>query len=177
MVWDVSRIPYSLAYMHWVDGGGAYTPWLNSFTYAIEKYRPQSKGFDATGVQKGLDELYFEQKGYVVERVNIQGQKWMMLNALKLFMQEKAIEIPFIRGLSLQLKRYHIPDEKLAQDLVMAMSMAAQTMRRYLPMRSTEEEEVEQDLSRRQTRMHRSSKRVVRPTSKYQKTRYREDAA
>jgi hypothetical protein len=138
-VWDVTEVPFKLVYFDWVFGNSRYENFFASFEYAYAKYRPEVAGFDSTGTQKGWDELIFEKDGLLVEQINFQGQKMLMLNSLKLMMQGRTVKYPFIKGFRQQLSRYVLPDTKLAQDIVACTIMAAHLMRRFLPWNTQEE--------------------------------------
>jgi len=132
MVWDVTEMPYTLVYFDWASGNGSYFPWLASFKYALEKYRPILRGIDATGTQKAIDELVFEREGISIDSVNFASDKTGMLNALKLLFQNHELRYPYIKGLRHQLRTYKLPDKDLTQDIVSAMMVFA-WLTRYLP--------------------------------------------
>jgi hypothetical protein len=134
MCFDVTQVPFELVYFHWVAGAGQYTPFLQSFEYAISKYTQNvAAGFDSTGAQKGMDELVFERDGLVVEKINFQGLKFSMMNALKIMLQQKLVKFPLIRGIRTQLGRYRLPDKDIPQDIVACFMIAAHMLRRFLP--------------------------------------------
>jgi hypothetical protein len=132
MVWDVTEKPFTLVYFHWVSGNGSYTPWLNSFKYALDKYKPLIRGIDATGTQKAIDELVFEREGIPIDSVNFARDKLGMLNALKLLFQNHELQFPYIKSLRHQCRTYKIPDKDLVQDIVSTMMVFAY-LTRYLP--------------------------------------------
>ena len=70
-----------LVYFHWVPGNGSYHPFMQSYKYAVQKYRPVMRGIDATGPQKALDELGFQDFGLVLDNLNFGALKDAMLNA------------------------------------------------------------------------------------------------
>lgn len=118
---DVSEVPYRLVYFHWIGGGGSYTPFLESFKYAMEKYRPIFKAMDTTGTQKAIDELAFRHLGLRVDSINFVREKDAMLNKLKMLLNERMLRFPFIKGMIHQLRTYRRRDEKIPQDIVSAM--------------------------------------------------------
>lgn len=130
LVWDVTEVPYELVYFHWVSGGGDYRPFFNDFEWAYRYYNPVYTAFDATGTQRAMDQLYFENKGLVVEGLSVTTEKSAMINTLKILLQRKLLRFPHLHGMRLQLLGYkQEEDKKLPQDIVMAMAMAAWRMR------------------------------------------------
>lgn len=130
VVFDVTKLPYELVYFHWVSGNGDYRPFFNSFEWAYRYYRPIYTAFDATGTQRAMDQLYFEDRGLIVEGLAVTTEKPAMINSLKILLQKKMLRFPLIQGLRLQLLNYRQDqDKKLAQDIVMALSMAAWRIR------------------------------------------------
>lgn len=126
MVFDVSRSPSKMVYFHWVDGKGSYNPFLLSYKYAIDKYRPILKGLDITGTQKAIDELAFENVGISVDGINFSRDKQALLNSLSMAISNHSLRWPVIKGLTRQLSSYSLENEKkLAQDIVMALAVIA----------------------------------------------------
>ena len=126
-----------LVYFHWVSGRGSYNPFLASYRYVIDKYNPVLKGLDATGPQKALDELAFQNNGIEVDGLNFGRDKTAMLNALSLDITRHRIKFPPIKGLIRQLSNYKLEDDKrLAQDIVMTIcqvSFLAQNLPKEAP--------------------------------------------
>ncbi len=129
MVYATSRKPYRLAYFHWVSGSGSYMPFLNSFNYAIDKYRPSLRGIDATGTQKAIDELAFQRMGIETTGLNFGRDKEAMVNALSLALTNHEFSDPFIMGHHLQMARYIRDDKKIPNDIVMTKAMIAYLLR------------------------------------------------
>jgi len=126
MVFDVTKVPSQMVYFHWVSGKGSYTPFLNSFKYAMEKYVPEAKGMDVTGTQKALDELGFEAFGLTIDPLYFGGLKDTLINSLSLALAGHTLRYPRIEGLNKQLMAYHREDDKNEeQDLVMTLAMIA----------------------------------------------------
>lgn len=120
---DVTHTPMKLVYFHWVEGKGAYTPFLSSFKYALDKYRPSFKGIDITGTQKAIDELAFENVGINVDGLNFQRDKEAMINCLIDDVTEHRWAWPVIPGLVRQMSSYkREEDRKIPQDIVMTMA-------------------------------------------------------
>ena len=133
MVCDVTTKPYELVFLHWVDGRGSILPFLRSYKYAMDVYQPVFCGLDATGPQKGMEELAFEDQGIHVDRINFQKDKDQMVNSLKYALTKSLFRFPFIKGLHEQLRRYRREeDKKMAQDTV-ATFMQIAHLTRFLP--------------------------------------------
>ena len=64
----------------------SYWPLIYKMEEWYRAYRTSYAGFDATGVQKGFDELVFAQRGSLMEAMNLQGRKMSMVIALELVM-------------------------------------------------------------------------------------------
>ena len=121
---DISVKPMKLVYFHWVEGRGAYTPFLNSFKYALDKYHPAMRGIDITGTQKAIDELAFENFGISVDGISFQRDKEAMINCLIDDVSEHRWTWPVITGLVRQMMSYvRSEDRKIPQDIVMVMAM------------------------------------------------------
>lgn len=125
--------PYELVYFDWVFGRGSFNPFLASFKYALDLYKPVLRGIDATGPQKALEELAFENMGIAVSGLNFSRDKEGMINALSILLTNHSIRFPSIKGLNHQLRHYQrTDDKKLDQDIVMTMAEAAFLIR-WLP--------------------------------------------
>lgn len=130
---DASQKPAKLVYFHWVEGKGSYTPFLTSFKYALNKYRPVLKGIDTTGTQKAIDELAFENLGIQVDGINFQRDKEAMLNSLSMAVTGHELAWPVVKGLVRQMSSYSREnDKKIPQDIVMTLAEIAFLIR-YLP--------------------------------------------
>jgi len=133
MVFRTDVKPYDLVYFDWVFGKGSYNPFLASFKYAIDLYQPVMRGLDATGTQKAIEELAFENVGIVVDGLNFTRDKEAMVNALSIAITNHHFRWPLIKGLNSQLRHYRREeDKKLAQDLVMTLAEVA-FLTRHLP--------------------------------------------
>jgi hypothetical protein len=138
-VLDVSKQPNQIVYFHWVDGRGAYNPFLLSYKYAINKYHPVLKGVDVTGTQKAIDELAFENHGIAVDGINFGRDKNAMINSLITAVADHSICWPVIRGLQRQMGSYtRETDSKVPQDIVMALAEVA-FLSRYIPEQAQEQ--------------------------------------
>jgi len=132
LAFDVTDKPYELVYFAWVSGNGSYIPWLKSFRYALDKYKPVLRGMDATGTQKAIDELVLEREGIEVDAVNFARDKLGMLNTLKMLLQNHELKFPFIKGIRTQLRSYQVKDDKISQDIVAALMVFAYVSR-FIP--------------------------------------------
>lgn len=135
-VWDITEFPKGPAVMrafHWVYCRGSYWPFINEYERMVRYYKAQARnGFDATGTQKGFDELVFATQGLHAEGINLSGNgKYLALNALKFLMGKRLIRFPYITRLVNQLTNYDLPDTRIPQDLVMMLAMTAMYLRRY----------------------------------------------
>jgi hypothetical protein len=133
IVADVSERPWKIVYFHWIAGKGSYKPFLNSFKEAMSKYNPTLKGIDATGPQKALDELGFEQFGLVVDPLSFGQLKDAMLNSLLMTVTEHSMRSPLIQGLMAQMSTYKremdTPTNAIPQDIVMTLAMLSYLIR------------------------------------------------
>lgn len=128
-----------VVFFEWLSGKGSYMPFLTSYKYAIRKYDPVLRGLDATGTQRALDELAFENMGIKTDRLNFTTDKTAMLNALSFDVTNHRLRFPPIKGLRQQLGRYTIEsDSKIAQDIVMTMAEIS-FLARYVPDARTEQ--------------------------------------
>ncbi|MEM4217469.1 MAG: terminase family protein [Candidatus Methanomethylicaceae archaeon] len=119
MVFDVTTRPYTMVYFDWISGNGSYLPFIQSYKYAMEKYRPIYAGIDATSTQRAIDELAFEQFGIRTDAINFSRDKDAMVNSLKFALTNRDLRFPFIKGLREQLRNYRRgEDKKLPQDIV-----------------------------------------------------------
>lgn len=135
-VWDVTNFPSNkmrLVAFNWIFGNNSYWPWVLAYQSYVERYHAQGRNaFDATGVQKGFDELVFADMGLSAEGMDMSGpsKKMLSINSLKFFLAKGLIEWPYVAHLNNQLTNYRLPDNKLRQDLVMMCAMAASWARR-----------------------------------------------
>jgi hypothetical protein len=100
---------------------------MQSYKYAVQKYRPVLRGIDATGPQKALDELGFQDFGLILDNMNFGALKDAMLNALLVDVTSQTWTFPRIQGLIQQMSTYRREDDKpgklIPQDLLMTMAM------------------------------------------------------
>lgn len=125
----------NIVYFDWVFGMGSYLPFLKSYKYALEKYNPYIRLIDATGPQRAMHELAFEEMNITVDVFDFSTTKDAALNALSLEISNHRMFWPPIKGLLRQISSYNRENEKrndFAQDIVMAMAMLAYG-RRFKP--------------------------------------------
>ncbi len=135
--WDITGFPKEAATLrafHWIHGKGEYWPFISEFERMVQVYHAQGRcAFDSTGMQKAFNELVFEQLNLMAEPMDMTGPsgKYPSLNAAKVLMGRALIRFPYIPGINLQLSHYVLPDNKIPQDIVMMIAMAAQYIRQY----------------------------------------------
>jgi hypothetical protein len=124
MVADVTERPYRIVYFEWLSGKGSYNPFLGSYKYALDKYMPVLRGIDATGTQKGIDELAFGNHGIHTDRLNFNNDKGAMLNTLVMDVTNHRWAWPTIAGLTKQMMSYSTETDKMGhpQDIVMTLA-------------------------------------------------------
>ena len=88
------QVPAEVAAFHWVDEQGSCWPFINQREEWYRAYRPIYSAFDASGTQKGFDELVFAQKGMLVEGVQVNTNKMRMVVALKLILGKQKLLMP-----------------------------------------------------------------------------------
>jgi hypothetical protein len=87
--------------------------------------------FDASGTQKGFDELVFAQRGMLIEGVQVNTNKMRMVVALKLILGKQLLLMPKgIQGIWMQLGGWRMPDTKLRQDIASCLFIAADVLNR-----------------------------------------------
>jgi hypothetical protein len=120
-----------LVAFHWIDGHGSYWPFINQMDEWYKSYHPIYSAFDATGVQKGFDELVFAQRGLLMEGINVQHRKMQMVVALKLILGKQGLLMPkSVQGIWMQLGGWRLPDTKLRQDIASCLFMVADVLNR-----------------------------------------------
>jgi len=157
------HVPAELAAFHWVDGRGSYWPFINKMDEWYKLYKPIWAAFDATGVQKGFDELVFAQRGLLMDGINVQGQKMQMVTALKLILGKQLLLLPKeIQGIWLQLAGWRMPDTKLRQDIASCLFMAAHVLNRLFVIDEEEAGEEDDDEYVEIARPARAGQRIAR---------------
>ena len=160
-VMDVSSKPNKVVYFDWIDGRGSYTPFLQSYKYAMSKYRPVLKGVDTTGTQKAIDELAFENMGLEIDGINFQRDKQAMLNSLSLSVTDHSMAWPVIKGLQRQMTSYSREnDDKIPQDIVMVLAQLA-FLARFTNPEENDQQTVSNNYENRYGRTHDRRSRTI----------------
>jgi hypothetical protein len=103
------------------------------FERLVDQYHAHGQcAFDSTGTQKAFDELAFTLANLLVEGMNVQGEKLLMLNHTKMLMGRIMMKFPRLQGITHQLTHYKLPDTKIRQDIVSTIMMTAGWVRRLL---------------------------------------------
>jgi hypothetical protein len=138
MVADIQKKPGKIVYFDWIDGRGSYSPFLQSYKYAMQKYPCFLKGMDTTGTQKAIDELAFENMGLQIDGINFQRDKAPALNSLSLAVTNHDLVWPAVKGIVKQMSSYSQEhEEKIPQDIVMTLAQIA-FLARFQPHQETE---------------------------------------
>ncbi len=152
MVWRVTGfpdIPAELAAFWWGPQNkhevGSYWPFVNKLEEWHRLYHPIYSAFDATGTQKGFDELVFTQRGIITEGVSLAGDnKRQMVLALKLIMSKGLIQGPkMLKSMWHQLAAWRHPDTKLRQDVACTMFIAGHLLNRLFTIQDEDAREQE----------------------------------
>lgn len=129
MVWDITGYPIDpivLRAFWWGDGGGKYEPWIERMKGWMDYYHAINGGFDSTGGQKVHSELSFAQYTSIWGVDMSNAKKRSFIVTTKLLMQKQRLRIPQnIKGLTSQLLKYKLPDEKIPQDIVSCILVLA----------------------------------------------------
>ena len=163
------QVPAEVAAFHWVDGQGSYWPFINQMEEWYRAYRPIYTAFDASGTQKGFDELVFAQKGMLVEGVQVNTNKMRVVVALKLILGKQKLLMPKeIQGIWMQLAGWRMPDTKLRQDIASCLFIAADVLNRLFII--DEEHEAEEDGSEFEDVAHVRRRPHRRKATRHQRT-------
>lgn len=130
MVFDVTNfpvIPAQLRAFKWVYGNNSPEPWISTYLDYCIKYKCiNMNAFDSTGPQAGYGQMVHGLRDLNPWEVNTGGgKKFIYLNAAKTLTAKGLIQFPNIPLLFSQMAKYKLPDEKLRQDLVMTLMIAA----------------------------------------------------
>jgi hypothetical protein len=137
---EIYRIKFTLT--KWVYGYGTYDNFLTAYKYAYHKYRPTDALIDSTGTQKLWNEQVLLDRGIIAAGMNFSGDKKGMLVAAMRLVERQLIRWPYIQGIRGQLLTYKLAeDNKLPQDLVAVLMMAAYHLRMYQWEEYAEEQE------------------------------------
>lgn len=129
---DFPRQKATLVYFKWTYGYGTYDNFLNAYEYAYHKYHPVDALIDSTGTQKLWNEQVLLDRGIQAVGLNFSGDKKGMLVAAMRLVERQMIRWPYIQGIRSQLLIYVLADDnKLPQDIVATLMMAAYFLRMY----------------------------------------------
>jgi hypothetical protein len=166
MVFRCTGFPSTPGYLHamwWGDGKGSYWPFVYKMEEYYRRYSPMWTAFDATGVQKGFDELVFAQRGLLVEGLNMQGLKMQMVITLKLLFGRGLLMLPEdIAGIWHQLAIWKMPDRKLRQDIASTLFMGAHMLQRLFLLSSEDLQEIQASDADSPERDRNSTTRMLR---------------
>jgi len=148
-VTDIPREPAVLAAMWWGDGGGRITPFVDMLQYFNIQYNAVFSGIDSTSTQRNTAEM-INLQSFTMEIMgkdeseiksisNVTGmdfsgaKKAGYLVALRMFIENRMLVWPdIIEAFRQQLTNYsYAKDNKIPQDLVAALAMAAWAIRIY----------------------------------------------
>lgn len=130
-VWDITNFPHAPAVLvafSWVFAHGDIEAWMAQYMEWAIEYRCAggSAGYDATGQQSTYEKMPFGLQEIDAVGYNFGGNaKYGWLGLLKLFMRRGLLRTPYLTGMFGQLVRYKLPDEKIAQDIVMMLVVLA----------------------------------------------------
>lgn len=130
MVFEIGNFPQVPAHLHafeWVYGNGAPEPWLNAYVDLCLQYNCVNRNvFDSTGLQAGYERWVHGLQDLGPWALNLGGaKKFIALNSAKTLMHRGLFQFPNIPMLFNQMAKYKLPDDKLRQDLVMTVVLAA----------------------------------------------------
>ena len=124
---DFPQVPAHLHAFEWVYGNGSPDPWINAYTTLCMEYNCVGRNvFDSTGLQAGYERWVHGLQDLMPWALNLGGtKKFISLNSAKTLMSRGLFQFPNIPMLYNQMQKYKLPDEKLRQDLVMTVVLAA----------------------------------------------------
>jgi len=132
-VTDFPSAPADLRAFWWGFGDGSYQPCIGQFKYYYSLYRAAFGVFDSTGTQVGMQEYFRLEEDMLAYGMSLAGNvKGESLLALKLLMGRQLMRWPKgIKGIHQQLVNYRLPDKKVVQDIVSALMIGANFIRRF----------------------------------------------
>lgn len=174
MVWNITGFPKNPAHLtafSWVFGHGSPNPWIDQYYTYVQKYNCITRnGFDATGPQSGYEDLVYIIQEVMAEKFYMtSGRKWAALNAAKVMCSHGLIQVPSLPLLQAQMSKYRIPDDKIAQDLVMCLSMSCLWLERLWHITYDNEQEEPEEEQRRPTKRHSREVNRRRPTRRHRR--------
>lgn len=129
MVFEITDFPTRPAHLRafaWVYGNGSPDPWLQKYAeYCIEYNCVSRNAFDATGPQAGYERWVHGLHTLLPTPYNFGGvAKFVALNTTKKMINNGLLTFPNLPMLFNQMTKYKLPDDKIRQDLVMAVLVA-----------------------------------------------------
>lgn len=150
-IWNLRGFPDQPARMWglwWIFGHGDIMPFFDALYDVIKTYKAYGRAYmDTTGTNKGLSQAFRQLYSVGINEVPFGNIKHLMINDMKVLMGQQMMRWPAkIRGLRQQLGRYKLPDDKIAQDLVVTLMMGAYVMRPFMGPRDDEDEDEDQQM-------------------------------
>jgi len=131
--------PAEMVHFHWVAGDGRIGPWLNAFEEATDRYNAHGRAYyEGTGDQKMLDELSFEDRQLVANRVDMSQIKYgYFLKTLRIMEKGMLLWPKSVMPIRVQMSKYDTEADKasstLPQDIVMTIIIAGgELSRRFI---------------------------------------------
>jgi hypothetical protein len=130
LVWDYTdfpAVPAHLVGFYWVFGNNSPLPWITTYDDQVSYFNAHwANAIDATGAQSGYEKMVSRLQAINVQGMSLSGgHKPTYLNFAKTMAAKGYLKIPNIQGMFMQLSKYRLPDEHLAQDIVMAIVLGA----------------------------------------------------
>lgn len=149
MVWDYTdfpNAPATLQAFNWVYGNHRPEPWIQQYLEYVDRYRAKvTNAFDSTAWQSGWQESMWAMDKTIAGGMPLHiNYKAKYLNFTKRMCERSLLKVPSIQGLFTQLGRYTLPDQKIAQDIVMAFILSGGWLEHLLYNEQDQQEEVEQ---------------------------------
>lgn len=151
MVFDITNFPESPAEMvsfHWVYGRNSPIPWISKYIELADRYHCIGRNaFDSTGAQSGYNHMVHGLNDLMPWAVKLGGgTKFVYLNAAKTLTSHGKFQFPNIPMLFAQMAKYKLPDDKIRQDIVSCLIIAAAYLDHlFYNISSEEEPEDEED--------------------------------
>lgn len=151
MVFDITHfpdIPAMLVAFHWVYGRNSPTPWISKYIELAYKFKCIGRNaFDSTGAQSGYNHMVHGLSDLMPWAIKLGGgTKFVYLNACKTLASHGKFQFPDIPMLFAQMAKYKLPDDKLRQDIVSCLIIAAAYLDHlFYNITNEEEQEPEED--------------------------------
>jgi hypothetical protein len=126
---DITKKPWRLVGFRYAPGAkfGIATEWIKEWHYYYSQGTASVETvIDATGKGDVINENLEEEERIQVEGIQYSGvSKPQLVHSLQLALEKQWLVMPFIRRAVDQLQSYELPDDKIAQDIVMTLAQAA----------------------------------------------------